>query len=77
MSKRPSRSDLLGAIDSLQGLIGMAMGANGDRNPNRKAKVDDLLHRAHDLCVEARSGDPPTAGSRSTFAGRDTRSTAI
>lgn len=77
MSKKPSRTDLLGAISSLQGLIGRTMAVNNDRNPNRKAQVDDLLGRAHQLCIDARSDDPPSAGSKSTFYNRDNTTTAI
>lgn len=75
--KRPSRTDLLAAIASLQGMIGAASAAAGDRNPNRAAQVRELLDRALELCIEARSGDPPTAGERSKFANRDHTSTAI
>lgn len=75
---KPTRADLLAALDSLQGLVGMARSAAGnDRNPNRAAQVDDYLKRAHDLCVEARSMDPPEAYGKSRFYGRDTRSTAM
>ena len=74
--KRPSRTDLLAAISSLQGLIGKAQGSMHDRNPNRAAEVNDYLRRAHDLCIEARADDSPNAGSRSHFANRETKSTA-
>lgn len=69
--KKPSRTDLLAAIASLQGLVGKAQSASNDRNPNRAAQVRDYLNRAHDLCLEARADDPPTAGSKSSFANRD------
>lgn len=75
--KRHTRTDLLAAITSLQGLIGRAMGANSDRNPNRQAQLDDYLHRAHDLCIEATSTDPHENCYRGYFANRDTPSTAI
>lgn len=77
MLKRPSRIELLGAITSLQGFIGKAMGANNDRNPNRQAEVTDYLERAHDLCIEARADDPSDDGYRGRFANRDTISKEI
>ena len=42
----------LGALRSVQGLIGMAMARNHDRNPNRYAEVMGYLNRAHMLCIE-------------------------
>lgn len=75
---KPTRADLLSAIDSLQGLVGMARStAANDRNPHRAAQVDDYLKRAHDLCVEARSMDPPDAGHKGRFSGQDNRSEAL
>ena len=77
MSKKPTRIELLGAITSLQGFVGKAMGANNDRNPNRQAEVSDYLRRAHELCIEARASDPSDDGYRGRFAGRDTASDAM
>lgn len=77
MGKKPSRIDLLGAVTSLQGFIGKAMGANNDRNPNRQAELADYLERAHDLCIEARSADPSDDGYKGRFANRDIISKAI
>ena len=73
---RPTRTDLVAAITSLQGLIGLAQAATNDRNPNRAAEVRDYLEQAHALCVEARTHDPPTAGKRSRFANQEFKSTA-
>ena len=71
--KRPSRTDLLAAISSLQWLVGKAQSSMNDRNPNRAAEVGEYLKRAHDLCIECRQSDPPTAGKRSRFYDLDAR----
>ncbi len=57
--KRPSRVDLLLVIGDLQGLVGDLAAAANDRNPNRARDIAELSARAHSLCVEARSFDPP------------------
>ena len=63
---KPSRSDLLAAIASLQDIVGAAHAAMNDRNENREAEVKGYLDQALKFCVEARSYDPPGAGSRSS-----------
>ena len=57
--RRPTRRDLLLVIGRLQDKIGRARGANNDRNPNRFAEIDGVLQEAQELCVAARSYDPP------------------
>lgn len=59
MKRKPTRRDLLIVIGRLQNLIGIARGANNDRNRERQAQVDGRLEEAHNLCIEARSFDPP------------------
>lgn len=77
MSK-PTRADLLAALESLQGLIGMASAVAGnDRDMNRAAKLHDYLTRAFDLCCEARAYDAPKVRRRSRFANLDTKSNAV
>lgn len=65
--KRPTRTDLLGVISSLQHHMGLAMAANNDRNPNRFAETQGYLEQGSKLCIEARMYDPPGAGERSTW----------
>jgi hypothetical protein len=58
--RKPTRRDLLVIIGRLQQLIGRADGAAGnDRNPNRAATVKGVLTEALELCISARSYDPP------------------
>lgn len=59
--RKPTRRDLLVVIGRLQNLIGTAMAQNDDRNPNRFSEVEATMRRAHDLCIDARSHDPPLA----------------
>lgn len=76
--RKHTRSDLLGGIASLQGLVGLASNAAAnDRDPHRQAKVQDYLTRAFDLCVELSSTDKPQAGAKSKFYGLSHASTAI
>ena len=70
VKRKPTRRDLLIVIGRLQRLIGFAKGANNDRNQNRFAHVDVALAVAHDLCIDARSFDPPVEG-RSPWAELD------
>lgn len=65
--KKPTRTDLLAVIGSLQNLIGAALEANHDRNPNSFAQTTGHLNHASELCIEARGYDPPTAGDRSPW----------
>jgi hypothetical protein len=59
--KKPSRRDLLKVITTLQHLIGTAMQNHGnDRNPNGYEAGQKALEQAHELCIQARSFDPPT-----------------
>lgn len=77
MARHYTRTDLLGALNSIQGLAGRASGALSDRNPNRAAQLADYLSRIQELCIEARAGDAPDAGSRSPLCNRDKPSVAI
>jgi hypothetical protein len=44
----------------VQNLVGEARAAaRNDRDPNRSQTVDLILERAWNLCVDARSADPP------------------
>ncbi len=58
--KRPHRRDLLKVITKLQTLIGKAQALHGnDRNPNGFEQGQDTLNEAFNLCLDARSFDPP------------------
>ena len=57
--RKPTRKDLLVVIGELQNRIGLAKALCNDRNPDRQAQVDHALQTAIELCVEARSYDPP------------------
>lgn len=58
--RKPTRRDLLVVIGQLQDAIGRLSNiAQNDRNKN---KMDDFLriaNPAHELCIAARSYDPP------------------
>ena len=61
LTKKPSRRELLKVVTELQSLIGDALGAHyNDRDPNAFHKVKAPLDKALELCVHARSFDPPT-----------------
>jgi hypothetical protein len=45
-------------VQRLQDLIGRAMAANNDRNPNRFAQVNAYLQDAHETCWRALGGEP-------------------
>lgn len=61
IAKKPTRKDLMKVITELQKLIGTAMSRHGnDRDPNGFEKGQIALEQAHNLCIEARSFDPPT-----------------
>ncbi len=55
MRRKPSRKELLMVIGNLQTIIGRAISADHDRNPNRAAQVNGALAVGHRLCIEARS----------------------
>ena len=60
ITKKPTRKDLLKVISRLQGLIGSVQGVyDNDRAENRADRLYPLLKEALDLCVQARSFDPP------------------
>lgn len=61
---RPTRRDLLLVIGELQNIIG-AMGAayGNDRAVDRAELIQALERRGMDLCVIARSFDPPISGT--------------
>jgi hypothetical protein len=59
MKRVPTRRDLLVVIGRLQNLIGLARAVKNDRNPERERDTNAALDEAHQLCIEARSFDPP------------------
>lgn len=64
----PSRNDLLGVVSRLQDLVGQAIaGYLNDSVEDRHEGVMKPLEEAHKLCIAARSGDAPDAGSKSAF----------
>jgi hypothetical protein len=61
ITKKPSRKDLLKVIAELQRLVGAAHGLHGnDRNRMGFEDGQKRLEEAHELCIQARSFDPPT-----------------
>jgi hypothetical protein len=66
--RRPTRTDLLAVVGHLQEVLGALLAAKGDRNPNRAAEMAQLADYGLNVCIQARSFDPPTAGSRSPWA---------
>jgi hypothetical protein len=61
LTKKPSRKDLLKVIAELQQLVGSAHGLHAnDRNPMGFEEGQKKLEAAHELCIQARSFDPPT-----------------
>jgi hypothetical protein len=61
ITKKPSRRELLKALSELQALIGDAIAAHAnDRDPDAFVKVQTPLEKAFELCIQARSFDPPT-----------------
>lgn len=63
--RRPTRRDLLIVIGALQDAIGLARSCyRDDRNRDGLEQGHRVLDRAHDLCVRARSQDPPIEGRR-------------
>lgn len=60
LAKKPTRKDLLAVITELQNLVGTAMSAHAnDRDPAGFEKGQKALEQAHELCILARSYDPP------------------
>jgi Homeodomain-like domain-containing protein len=67
-SGAPTRDDLLGVISRLQDLVGVARREHmNDIAPDRDTRVSTPLIEAEQLCIAARSLDPPEAGSNSAF----------
>lgn len=61
--RRPTRRDLLIVVGQLQDLIGQAEAEHAnDRSPDGFERGQEALRLAHDLCVRARSFDPPVSG---------------
>lgn len=61
ITKKPTRKDLLEVVTELQRLVGTAMSQHGnDRDPSGFEKGQRALQQAHELCIQARSFDPPT-----------------
>ena len=65
---RPTRTDLLAIIGTLQTVFGKIDSAAGDRNSNRAAHIAAMTKFGHQLCVDARSFDSPEAGDKSPWA---------
>ncbi len=63
ITKRPSRRDLLRVVYELQNIVGRAMVANNDRNPNQWGDTTKALEEAHTLCIDARAFDQPDDGA--------------
>lgn len=59
---QPSRRDLLLIIGELQSLLGQIQAVDTDRNQRREDDKQPLFKRAHELCIDARSFDPPIEG---------------
>lgn len=70
MRKKPTRTDLLAVVESLQMIVSQIRSAASDRNPNRAAHIDHLTRSAHQLCFDARQFDGPEAGARSKWKTR-------
>lgn len=67
--RKPTRKDLLVVIARLQDAIGEArMYYEDDRNPNGLEQGRAVLTRAHDLCIDASSYDPPKSKLRGPWA---------
>ena len=63
-AKKPSRRDLLLVIGELQDIIGkLGSTYQNDRSRERAEPIQDLVKRGMDLCIIARSYDPPLTGS--------------
>lgn len=61
VTRKPTRKDLLRVVCELQDLIGEALAAHdNDRDPDSQLKVRTPLAKGFDLCVQARSFDPPS-----------------
>lgn len=60
ITKKPDRRQLLKVIGELQDLIGQASARHGnDRDPLGYEAGQKALEKAHNLCIEALSFDPP------------------
>ena len=58
--RKPTRRDLLVVVSRLQTLIGRAHACAGnDQDKNRLANTQGVLNEAFELCLAARSQDPP------------------
>lgn len=61
VSKKPTRRDLLKVVTELQALISKGRSLHGnDRNPHGFEQGQNVLQEAFELCIAARSFDPPT-----------------
>lgn len=61
IESKPNRRQLLRVIGELQDLIGRANALHAnDRDPNGFEKAQAALDEAFQLCLDARSFDPPT-----------------
>lgn len=61
--RKPTRRDLLIVIGRLQDIVGAIKAVDHDRNQNRADDKEPLFKKAFDLCVEARSYEPPIKDS--------------
>lgn len=59
-SKKPSRKDLLIALNRAQTLFGRIPSATQDQNRNRASDLDKLVRAGMDLCMAALGEDSPT-----------------
>ena len=60
--RRPTRRDLLVLIGRLQDAIGRGIAAYDGEGKTRADDIHAALDPAFDLCIEARSFDPPVTG---------------
>jgi hypothetical protein len=59
MDKKPTRRELLAVVTECQNLFGEIMAAFSDTNPNRADDITRLTDQGFNLCLKARSFDPP------------------
>lgn len=67
-SEKLTRGELLAVVAHLQDVVSvMGNVAANDRNPHRASHMEILAKHGLDVCIEARAGDPPGAGSRTSW----------
>ena len=70
--RKPTRRDLLVVVGRLQNMFGKLIAAAGDRNPERAKDIADICAQGVELCIEARSYEPPIEGQEGPW-GEDER----